>query len=34
VATSQAYRHFGYTPPGAAGGNGVTPAADGQPTLF
>ena len=34
VATSQAYRHFGYTPPGAAGQNGAAPGGNGQPTLF
>ena len=44
VATSQAYRHFGYTPPGQPGGaapNGGTspnggsmPNGSGQPTLF
>ena len=31
VATGQAYRHFGYTPPGGANGVGN---GDGQPTLF
>ena len=34
VATSQAYRHFGYTPPGTAQPGPGAPGPDGQPTLF
>jgi Holliday junction DNA helicase RuvB len=30
VATAQAYRHFGYTPPSQSGRDGAA----GQPTLF